>query len=127
MLDGPTTDDANDVDRLAVDQFAAVASSSPSNSRYGTVANPKQVLDHDVLMLVGGVVRTNDVSEAVDAPNRSSSEALMVQVVRRNDGGRVRWIAGGEHCHHRPEYVAGGAPVHSHIVVGRDALDCGPA
>ena len=60
----------DDVDRLAVDIVTETIAASPSDPCYGTIARFEEVLDCDALGLVGGVVRVDDMCEALWASPR---------------------------------------------------------
>ncbi len=85
MLDGSTAVHVDDVDRLAVDIGSVTSTSSPPDPGHSPVGCSEEILDGDLLMLVGGVVDPNHVCETFDASQWPGAEALMVEIVRRDD------------------------------------------
>ena len=80
VLDGSTTRDAKNVDRLACGVLAVAATADPCDSGRHAITGCEQVLDPHFEVSIRREVRTNHEGEAVDTVEGTRSETLVVKI-----------------------------------------------
>ncbi len=119
VFDGTTSSHTDDVNRFPLDLLPTAETSSPPDPGHGPITRAEEVLDHDLLVLVSGMVRADHVREPLYSSDQALAEPLVVQVPVGDDRRGFGRVARGKHRNHRRENVNGGWRLHVNILAHR--------